>query len=246
MKKLRFDISSAGLHILAMGLMLCDHLWATIIPGNNWLTCVGRLAFPIFAFMLVEGYFHTRSVKQYALRLLLFAVISEIPFNLMSSGSLFYPIHQNVLWTLLIGLGMIHLNEKARRSGKLLITSLTRVGTVLLGGLLGLVTFSDYNAAGVLMILVFYFCRGNRFWSYVCQFGGMYYINFELLQGLVFPVTLFGNTFEIPQQGLAILSLVFIWLYRGRKGYSSKWFRQLCYWFYPAHMLLLWLIGRLT
>ena len=246
MKKLKFDISSAGLHILAMGLMLCDHLWATIVPGNNWLTCVGRLAFPIFAFMLVEGYFHTRSVKRYALRLLLFAVISEIPFNLMSSGSLFYPIHQNVIWTLLIGLGMIHLNEKARRSGKLLITSLTRVGTVLLGGLLGLVTFSDYNAAGVLMILVFYFFRGNSLWSFLLQAIGMYYINFEMLKGLVFPVTVFGNTFEIPQQGLAILALIPIWLYRGRKGYSSKWFRQFCYWFYPAHLFLLWLIGTLT
>ena len=60
--------------------------------------------------------------------------------------------------------------------------------------------------------------------------------------GLVFPITLFGSSFEIPQQGLAILSLVFIWLYRGRKGYSAKWFQQLCYWFYPAHMLLLLLI----
>lgn len=246
MKKLKFDISSAGLHILAMGLMLCDHLWATIVPGNNWLTCVGRLAFPIFAFMLVEGHFHTRSVKRYALRLLLFAVISEIPFNLMSSGSLFYPIHQNVIWTLLIGLGMIHLNEKAIRTEKLLTISLTRVGTVLLGGLLGLVTFCDYNAAGVLMILVFYFFRGNSLWSFLLQAVGMYYINFEMLKGLVFPVTVLGSTFEIPQQGLAILALIPIWLYRGRKGYSAKWFQYLCYWFYPAHMLLLWLIGTLT
>ena len=244
MKKLKFDISSAGLHVLAMALMLCDHLWATIIPGNDWLTCIGRLAFPIFAFMLVEGYFHTRSLKKYALRLLLFAVISEIPFNLMYSSSVVYPFHQNVIWTLLIGLGMIHLNEKAKNA-KPLVSALTRVGTVFLGGLLGLVTFSDYNAAGVLMILVFYFFRGDTILCRLLQAVGMYYINFEMLKGLVFPITLFGSSFEIPQQGLAILSLVFIWLYRGRKGYSSKWFQQLCYWFYPAHMLLLWLIRYL-
>ena len=245
MKQRKFDISSAGLHILAMGLMLCDHLWATVIPGNDWLTCIGRLAYPIFAFMLVEGYFHTRNLKRYALRLFLFALISEIPFNLMYSSSVFYPLHQNVIWTLLIGLGMIHLNEKAQQTGKFLAVSLTRVGTIFLGGVLGLVTFSDYNAAGVLMILVFYFFRGNTLWCRLLQAAGMYYINFEILKGLVFPVTIFGTPMEIPQQGLAILALVFIWLYRGRKGTSAKWFQHLCYWFYPVHMLLLWLIRYL-
>ncbi len=246
MKKLKFDISSAGLHVLAMGLMLCDHLWATIVPGNNWLTCIGRLAYPIFAFMLVEGYFHTSNLKRYVLRLLAFAVISEIPFNLMYSSSVIYPFHQNVIWTLLIGLWMIHLNEKSRNTGKWSLRIAVIIGTILLGMLLGLISFADYNAAGVLTILVFYFFRGKKWWCYLGQLAGLYYINFEMLKGLVFPVTFLGNSFEIPQQGLAILSLIFIWLYRGRKGYSSKWFQQLCYWFYPAHMVLLWLIRYLT
>lgn len=244
MKYVKFDISSAGLHILAMALMLCDHLWATLIPGNIWLTCIGRLAYPIFAFMTVEGYFHTRNLKKYALRLLIFAVLSEIPFNLMLGSSLFFPIHQNVIWTLLIGLWMIHLNEQSK-SKKPIIAALIRIGTVFLGGLLGLLTFSDYNAAGVLMILVFYFFRGNNWWNYLGQLAGLYYINFEMLKGLVFPISIFGNTLEIPQQGLAVLALLPIWLYRGRKGYSSKWFQQLCYWFYPVHMFLLWLIRYL-
>ena len=54
----RFDISTAALHIIAMLFMLMDHLWATLLPAQEWLTCVGRIAFPIFAFMSVEGYFH--------------------------------------------------------------------------------------------------------------------------------------------------------------------------------------------
>ena len=70
-----------------MTLMLMDHLWATLLPGQDWLTCAGRLAFPgIFAFMAVEGYFHTRSFRRYALRMLVFAVIAEVPFDLCTAG----------------------------------------------------------------------------------------------------------------------------------------------------------------
>ena len=87
----RFSLSAAALHILAMVLMLMDHLWATLLPAQDWLTCAGRLAFPIFAFMAVEGYFHTHSFRKYALRLALFAVLSEVPFDLMYGGTWFYP-----------------------------------------------------------------------------------------------------------------------------------------------------------
>lgn len=164
MTKKRFEITSAGLHILAMALMLCDHMWATVITGSDWLTCLGRLAFPIFAFMIVEGYFHTRNLKGYVRRMLLFAVVSEIPFNLMCSGSPIYPFHQNVLWTFLMGIGAIHLNEMARRSGRTWLRILTAAGTILAGDLLGTLAMVDYFGAGVLTVLAFYFFRGRRWW----------------------------------------------------------------------------------
>ena len=86
-----FGITAAALHILAMALMLCDHMWAALFPAEEWLTCIGRAAFPVFAFLLAEGYRHTHDVRRYLLRLLLGAVISEIPFNLFYSGGAVYP-----------------------------------------------------------------------------------------------------------------------------------------------------------
>ena len=237
-----FDLSAAALHILAMALMLMDHLWATLLPAQDWLTCAGRVAFPIFAFMAVEGYFHTRSFKKYALRMLLFAVLSEIPFDLMYGGTWFYPVHQNVIWTLLLGLMGIYLMEKARKTGKTWLYVLVCIGITLAGAILGTLGMVDYYGAGVLTVFVFYFFRGRKWWCLLGQVLGLYWINVELLGGLMYPVELLGMELELCQQGFALLALIPIWLYRGRQGYHSKPFQYVCYGFYPAHMLLLAII----
>ena len=240
MKKIcRIETTSFLLHILAMGLMLCDHLWATVVPGNDWMNCIGRIAFPIFAFMLVEGYFHTRSVKRYALRLLLFAVLSEIPFNLMVGGSLLYWPHQNVLWTLLIGLGLIHWMEKAKASGKEWKVILTAAACILVGFLLGFLLFADYGYAGVMTVLVFYFFRDRRWWCRLAQFVCLAYINLEMLGGIGYELPLFGQTVFFARQGFALLSLIPIWLYRGKQGFHNKAVQYLYYGFYPLHLLVL-------
>jgi len=245
MEERRFDISSAGLHILAMALMLLDHAWHTVVPGNDWMTCLGRIAFPIFAFMIVQGYFHTHSLKRYALRMLLYAVVSEIPFNLMAGGYYLYPFHQNVLWTFLMGLGAIHLNELARRSGRMWLRVITAMGTVFIGYVLGYLTMVDYYGAGVVMVLGFYFFRGRSWMSFIGQLAVMYYLNCVELRGFSYEIEVLGSAVLFPRQGFALLALIPIWLYRGRQGYSSRWFRRICYWFYPAHMAALVLIAML-
>ena len=234
-----FELTAAVLHIIAMTLMLMDHLWATLLPAREWLTCVGRVAFPIFAFMAVEGYFHTRSFKKYILRMLLFAVLSEIPFDLMYGGTWFYPVHQNVLWTFLLGLLGVWLMEQVRKKGKTWMYLLVCVLVVPAGLVLGTLCMVDYYGVGVLTVFVFYFLHGRKWWCFLGQLAALYCLNVELLGGLMYPVQLFGMEFELCQQGLALLALLPIWLYRGRQGYHSKPFQYLCYAFYPVHMLLL-------
>ena len=235
----RLETTSASLHSMAMAFMLCDHLWGTIVPGNDWLTCVGRLAMPIFAFLLVEGYFHTANFKKYMDRMVLFAILSEIPFNLALGGRLFYPIHQNILWSFLISLWLIRRNEQAKATGKLWRRILTGAATIALGTALGLVTFVDYHYAGILTVLVFYFFRGRKWWHYVGQALFLWYLNTEVLGGLVYEFTIGGQVLSFHQQSFALLALIPIWLYRGKQGRHSKAFRYFCYAFYPAHLLIL-------
>ncbi len=234
-------ISSFGLHLLAMALMLCDHLWATLIPGNQWLTWLGRLAYPIFAFMIAEGYHHTRNVKKYMGRMLFWALLSEIPFNLMSYSSWIFPFHQNVLWTFLLALLCLVCVDKLRKKHKpwsgiplaVLVAGLFVLAAQLL--------MTDYGAGGLLTVLVFYLFRGNGLWQKLGQLAGLVYINWFLISGMTVPVQLFGLALDIPLQGAAVFALLAIWLYNGSRGPHSKGIQIALYAFYPVHMLLLWL-----
>lgn len=244
-KERKFGFTSFTLHLLAMVCMLLDHLWGTIVPGNDWLTCIGRIAFPIYAFMIVEGYFHTSNLKRYVGRLLLFAVLSEIPFNLAMGSRLFYPIHQNVLWSFLISIGLIHWNEKVKQKGKIWLRILVGVTSVLIGFVAGLVTMVDFYHAGVLTVLVFYFFRHGKWWCYAGQLLCLNYINTELLGGYGYEFQIGEETIFFARQGFALLALIPIWLYDGKQGYHSKWLQFAYYGFYPLHLLILGLIKLL-
>ncbi|MBQ8622910.1 MAG: conjugal transfer protein TraX [Oscillospiraceae bacterium] len=242
-KKLHFDISSAGLHIIAMVCMLLDHIGAVGLVYNDWIRCVGRIAFPIFAFMTVEGFYRTKNLKKYAVRLLVFAVISEIPFNLMAGGGLFYPLHQNVLWTFLMALGAMWVLERAKQAEQKWVYALATVCVMLLSYIAGIITMADYYGGGVLTVLVFYFFREKKWYNLLGQVAALLYINTEILGGYGYELNFFGLDLFIHMQALALLALLPIWLYNGRKGHSSVAFKYICYVFYPLHMLVLYLIA---
>lgn len=239
--KQRFGLSSNALHYLAMLFMVLDHAYHTI-GGGLWLTCVGRLTFPIFAFLITEGYRHTSNIKRYKLRLLLFALISEIPFNWMLAAGPIYPFHQNTLFTLLLGLMAIDAIEKGKICEKPLKSWLLQIVVPLLCIALGGVCFTDYNWVGVVTIIGFYLLDGYK----LPQFILLLYLNQFVLGGRVFP--LFGGAIELQMQALAVLALPLIWLYNGEKGkdlfIAGKRVR-IGYWFYPAHLVILCLLRYL-
>lgn len=230
-------LNGLTLKLLAMALMLCDHMWATVVPGNQWMTNLGRLAFPIFAFQIAEGYARTHNFRQYLGRMFLFALISEIPFNMITGGGLLFPFHQNVMFTFCLALLMLRLADLGKGRGPVW-HGLSIAAACGLGWLLGGLTMVDYYGRGVLMVLLFYLTRGLS-WGWLVQLGGMIFINGVLMAGLQLEVSLFGLEFSFPQQGLAVLALIPIWLYNGRQGPHNRLIQYACYAFYPVHILVL-------
>lgn len=114
--------------------------------------------------------------------------------------------------------------------------------SVCIGYIAGIVTFVDFYHAGILTVLAFYFFRQKKWWSYVGQFVCLYYINREILGGFMYEIPLFGSTFYLMRQGLALLALIPIWLYRGKQGLYNKAIKYTYYWFYPVHLLILGLL----
>ena len=232
------------LQLTAVAFMLCDHIWATYMSFSNLLTYIGRLAFPIFAFLIAEGFCRTSDVKKYALRLLGFSIISEIPFNLFYSSRTFNPYHQNVMLTLLLGLLAVMVIDRLKkdRSVKGILLSVLWLLLITVASVIG---FVDYGLTGVLTVVMFYLFRDFPF-AWVLQLIGMVLINIVFFEGQVIPVELFGRAFELPTQGFAVLSLIPVWLYGGKRFGKNRALQYGFYAFYPAHMLILYLIRYLA
>ncbi len=213
----------AFLKIAAMFTMLCDHIGFILVPVNRFpeiyytLRIIGRIAFPLFCFMLVEGFIHTHSRKNYIIRLALFAVISEIPFDLFSCGSTSDWGSQNVMWTLLIGFIVLCGLEKFEEQ------YLSKLVIVFAGGLVAYFMHTDYSMFGVFLIAILYICRYNNKIR-IALLGIM-----VLMQGRI--------------EAFAALSIPFIMKYDPDKNdiHLPKYF---FYVFYPAHLFILYLIHK--
>ena len=237
MKKI---INNNTLKIIAIILMLLDHLWGTIIPGNQWMTLIGRMAFPIFAFLIVEGFFHTSDLKKYMKRLFIFGLISEIPFNLIYTGSIIFPFHQNVMFTLLLGLLIINEIDKIKNN-KEIKKKIIPILKIFLFLIISIIGFVDYGVTGVLTIVVFYLFRGFKL-AWIGQLISLILLYIVFFEGQSVILNIFNHEYFLPLQSIGVLSLIFIWLYNGEKGKNNKLIKYLFYSFYPVHMLVIYLI----
>ena len=243
-------LSQEGLKLIACITMLLDHIGAVVVmawfensSGANkgllldlyeMLRVIGRLAFPIYCFLLVEGSVHTCNPKRYGLRLLIAAVLSEIPYDLAIYGGISWQ-NQSVMVTLLLGFLMLRVMDQL---GKFPWKLLAIVSFAVVAELL----HTDYGADGILVIALFALTRGST-WKEMLQFFGLWCIFSPFY--LLTPISWLASGFSLTVQELAALAIVPIIFYDGRKTTKSKFIQWAFYLFYPVHLLALYLIGRL-
>ncbi len=247
-------MSALVLRVIACIAMLIDHIGYQI--GNMECRMIGRIAFPIFVFLIINGYRHTSNKAYYAFRLALFAIISQIPFSLFCYNRIDFS-HGNVMVTLFFALICIWLADSIGKNKYLRYVSL--LPSVLVCGLyhFGFI-HSDYGAKGILMALLFFFAdhktaRGRIILAVGLPMVVMY--SYILSGGIQLVKLMLGMQYSWPQvsdwglrQLFCLGALIPIFAYNGKKGtyphsrFAAKLLQYGFYAFYPVHMLLLWLI----
>lgn len=223
----RHGISQEGLKLIACVTMLLDHIGAAFLPWM-WLRIIGRLSFPIYCFLLAEGISHTRNPWKYGIRLFVGMLLAEIPFDLLFSGRLDWR-SQSVMVTLLLGFLMA---IWARKSGNILLPfGLCFFAAELLN--------SDYGGMGVALVALFVVSDGKPH-QFIIRLAGM--VILMLLMGSV-EVTV--GIVSVPIQMFAVLALIPIRFYSGRKVTNQPWIQWGFYLFYPVHLMVLWIVSKM-
>ena len=218
-------LNASFLKYLALLAMTADHI-AVICRPIPGFRAFGDLAFPLFAFLLVEGFFHTRDRRRYERRLLLAAVVSEIPYDLAFSGHWFDGQHQNVCLTFFLALIAMGLLERYG-SGiweKMVLTAMFCTLTEAVG--------ADGGAWGMGLVLAFYFCEGETRIDAACEKASIKIFVLALIATLAW---------REPFWVLALTAACLL-LYDGSEGRGG--FRYFFYIYYPTHLLVLHFVGK--
>lgn len=225
-------MSNSDLKIIAIGSMLIDHIGAILFPEMIVFRMFGRLAFPIFAFLLVEGYFRTSDVKKYLIRLGMYALVAEVPFDLAFNGVWLEFTHQNIFFTLFLGLSAIIIFDRYKD-----IKRIPSYIAVVVIAVISVFLFADYNVLGIATIFIFYIYRDEKARALISVAGLHIFMGLSSA-GFPGPIVL-----ENAVQALAAVSMLFIARYNGERGLKLQY---VFYLFYPVHLLVLYGISRLV
>lgn len=200
---------------------LTDTQFGIISNCHYLFHAIGRISMPIFCFLIVEGFLHTKNAKKYFIRLAAFAAISEVPYDFAFGGTLFDMTRQNVFFTLALGLFTLMVMEKYKQM------KITVIIVPVIMSALGFYAKLDGSYYGILMITLFYLMREYR----VLKCVGVFLLQIAI-------ILIFHESFDLHQV-FATLPLILICFYNGKRGMNLKYF---FYAFYPGHLLILALL----
>lgn len=207
-------LNVSNLRFLACFFMVLDHIG--ILLEIPFLRILGRISYPLFAYLIVNGFYHTRNIRKYLLRLLLLAVVSELFFDLYIFDNVDFS-RQNVLFTFFFSLLAIYSLHTYK--------SIKRVIFVILSALMVVLFTCDYGLRGFAVVLLFYYFEKYPF---ICFLGIGYML--YLSAGFV---------------GLCgLVSIFVIFLYSPKKKFSKK-YKILFYLFYPIQYIVLYFVEKL-
>ena len=231
MKKL----DSFTLKIIAIVTMLLDHIYTFLSPvGVNvpiWFGYLGKLAAPIFFYLIVEGFFHTRSRTKYLSRLAIFAVVM-LCINFVTE------IHNNIFLSLSLSVLLLMVITQVKENKNIGIKILGIIGVLLIGYLY---MFTEASLYGLVMTLVFYFLREKK------AIMAIVYTLFSLLP--VFTTIGAPNALDqlllFDYQWMMVFAIIPILMYNGKLGIKNTFTKWMFYIFYPLHLIIIYVISNL-
>ncbi|MDO4939639.1 MAG: TraX family protein, partial [Lachnospiraceae bacterium] len=222
----------SALKTVAIVSMVIDHIAVAFLDGTATqepflrvlsfiMHAAGRLAFPLFLFLMIEGIRHTGNMIKYLSRMAVFAVISEVPFDLCFFGKIWYPEKQNTLFTLTVCLAVLILIKRLYETDRMTVgwKTVLSVPVITAGCVLAEVLHFDYGALAVAAAVLMYAFSNKNIAGYCAGTA----------------VLMLGDLSE----AFAFLTVPLVALYNGQRGRGHKYF---FYVFYPAHIMILWLI----
>lgn len=233
--KLKGGISSFVIRILAYIILSATVVLKAYYGSSlSWLSYLDWLSYPIFAFLLAEGFDQTSGRLRYFIRLLLFAIIAEFPYNLLMSGHILYPQAQNGMFTLCLGFIAMEFVDVVYRKTYNIILGFAALYVYGWGAYYISKIFNcQFYSYGVMFILLFYVCNQIKY-PKILQLVFMILLAVYISSDAYVSFIIGNLQYTIPFRAIAIPSMILTWFYKGKRGPNAIGLKVAMYAFYPV------------